>query len=43
MELMLCTDQREIDARALGRQHMKRGKFEVRQGKAGEAAVPRGA
>ena len=36
MELMLWTDQRKIDAIHLGRQHVKGGKFVIRQTKTGK-------
>lgn len=36
MELMLWTDQRKIDAIHLGRQHVRAGKFEIRQSKTGK-------
>lgn len=37
MELMLWTDQRGGDVHRLGRQHIKQGRFELRQGKGGKA------
>ncbi|MDM7956024.1 tyrosine-type recombinase/integrase [Blastomonas sp.] len=36
MELMLWTDQRKVDAIHLGRQHIRNGKFELRQTKTGK-------
>lgn len=36
MELMLWTDQRKVDAIHLGRQHVKNGKFAIRQSKTGK-------
>lgn len=36
MELMLWTDQRKVDAIHLGRQHVKAGKFAIRQTKTGK-------
>jgi len=36
MELMLWTDQRKIDAIHLGRQHVRNGKFAIRQTKTGK-------
>ncbi|EPR17576.1 hypothetical protein M527_16085 [Sphingobium indicum IP26] len=36
MELMLWTDQRKVDAIHLGRQHVKSGKFVIRQSKTGK-------
>lgn len=36
MELMLWTDQRKVDAIHLGRQHIKAGKFAIRQTKTGK-------
>jgi len=36
MELMLWTDQRKVDAIHLGRQHIRNGKFEIRQSKTGK-------
>lgn len=36
MELMLWTDQRKIDAIHLGRQHLRAGKFAIRQSKTGK-------
>lgn len=36
MELMLWTDQRKIDAIHLGRQHIRNGKFAIRQSKTGK-------
>ncbi len=37
MELFLWTDQRKVDAIHLGRQHVKRGKFVIRQSKTGKS------
>lgn len=39
MELMLWTDQRKVDAIHLGRQHIRRGKFEIHQSKTGKTLV----
>lgn len=39
MELILWTDQRKIDAIHLGRQHMRNGKFVIRQSKTGKRLV----
>ncbi|MFZ2997575.1 tyrosine-type recombinase/integrase [Sphingobium sp.] len=36
MELMLWTDQRKVDAIHLGRQHIRNGKFAIRQTKTGK-------
>lgn len=36
MELMLWTDQRKVDAIHLGRQHVREGKFVIRQSKTGK-------
>lgn len=36
MELMLWTDQRKVDAIHLGRQHIRNGKFVIRQSKTGK-------
>lgn len=36
MELMLWTDQRKVDAIHLGRQHVRNGKFAIRQSKTGK-------
>lgn len=36
MELMLWTDQRKVDAIHLGRQHVRAGKFVIRQSKTGK-------
>ena len=36
MELMLWTDQRKVDAIHLGRQHIREGKFSIRQSKTGK-------
>ncbi len=36
MELMLWTDQRKVDAVHLGRQHIRNGKFAIRQSKTGK-------
>lgn len=36
MELMLWTDQRKVDAIHLGRQHIRNGKFAIRQSKTGK-------
>lgn len=36
MELMLWTDQRKVDAIHLGRQHVRNGKFQLRQSKTGK-------
>ena len=40
MELMLWTDQRKIDAIHLGRQHIRDGKFTIRQTKTGKLLMP---
>lgn len=39
MELLLWTDQRKVDAIHLGRQHMRDGKFIIRQSKTGKRLV----
>lgn len=39
MELILWTDQRKVDAIHLGRQHMRDGKFVIRQSKTGKKLV----
>jgi integrase len=39
MELMLWTDQRKVDAIHLGRQHIRDGKFVIRQSKTGKGLV----
>lgn len=39
MELILWTDQRKVDAIHLGRQHMRSGKFVIRQSKTGKRLV----
>lgn len=39
MELILWTDQRKVDAIHLGRQHMRNGKFVIRQSKTGKRLV----
>jgi hypothetical protein len=39
MELMLWTDQRKVDAIHLGRQHVRGGKFAIRQTKTGKSLV----
>lgn len=39
MELMLWTDQRKVDAIHLGRQHVRDGKFVIRQSKTGKRLV----
>jgi integrase len=39
MELILWTDQRKVDAIHLGRQHVREGKFDIRQSKTGKRLV----
>lgn len=39
MELLLWTDQRKVDAIHLGRQHLRDGKFVIRQSKTGKRLV----
>jgi integrase len=39
MELMLWTDQRKVDSIHLGRQHVKDGKFHLRQTKTGKSLI----
>lgn len=39
MELILWTDQRKVDAIHLGRQHVREGKFDIRQSKTGKRLI----
>ncbi len=39
MELMLWTDQRKVDAIHIGRQHVRQGKFDIRQTKTGKKLI----